>query len=307
MGADWIKMRTDLYRDPKVSLMADHLMCDDSELTRYVTRYNERYMSVTRNVMRNVVIGALVSVWGVMRHQGKRYENDLHCEGATLSVIDDISDLPGFGAAMLAAGWLVKTESGLEFPKFFESHNASVKGRESLTNAERQRQYRERVKAQKSLQTLQESNDNVTTDVTTRCVTSNGKNALEIEKEIDINTTPIPPSGGTKKSKREGKPALSFSGWVDANRGSGKKLIPEDHSVFEYANRIGLPDQFLRMQWTFFKDRYSTKQKRYKDWPAVFKNSVEGNWFRLWYMDANGEYVLTTQGLQAQKAFEGGN
>jgi len=32
MGLDWIKMRTDLYRDPKVCVMADLLMDTTGEL-----------------------------------------------------------------------------------------------------------------------------------------------------------------------------------------------------------------------------------------------------------------------------------
>ena len=52
MAGDWIKMRTDLYRDPKVSLIADALMAPGSELSRYVTNNCQREMTVTRNVMR---------------------------------------------------------------------------------------------------------------------------------------------------------------------------------------------------------------------------------------------------------------
>ena len=76
MAGDWIKMRTDLYRDPKVSRICDHLMGSDSGLARYVNQHLQRDMSVTRNVIRNVTVGALVAVWGVLRHRGKRNGDD---------------------------------------------------------------------------------------------------------------------------------------------------------------------------------------------------------------------------------------
>lgn len=147
MSSDWIKMRTDLYRDPKVCLLADRLMDMKGDLAAYVRQNTHCDMAVTRNVMRNVTVGALVTVWGVTRHRGKRYENDLIIHGASVSIIDDIADLPGFGEAMQHVGWVVQTEDGLKFPNFFEDYNSdpSVSTREK--NAERQRRYREKHNA----------------------------------------------------------------------------------------------------------------------------------------------------------------
>lgn len=148
MASDWIKMRTDLYRDPKVSVIADCLLEEDGELSRYINQNCQRDMTVTRNVMRNVTVGALVSVWGVMRHRGKRLETDLVCVGVTPSVVDDIADLPGFGDAMLACGWLVETDQGIVFPRFFEDFNVAIEGKNVSPAAERQRRYREKKKAE---------------------------------------------------------------------------------------------------------------------------------------------------------------
>jgi len=91
MAGDWIKMRTDLYRDPKVSVMADLLMAPDSDLSMFVDQHCQRQMTVTRNVMRNVTVGALVAVWGVMRLRGKRENDDLIYRGVTSAVLDDIA------------------------------------------------------------------------------------------------------------------------------------------------------------------------------------------------------------------------
>lgn len=153
MAGDWIKMRTDLYRDPKVICMADFLMSPDGELARSVSQNIQRDMGVTSNVMRNVTVGALVAVWGVARHQGKRSGDNLCIVGVTPSVVDDIAELPGFGDAMERVGWLVKHPNGLVFPKFFKDHNADP----TEKNRERQARYRERKR---------NVTDNVTRNVT---------------------------------------------------------------------------------------------------------------------------------------------
>ncbi|WP_312321230.1 hypothetical protein [Stenotrophomonas sp.] len=157
MAGDWIKMRSDLYRDPKVSVMADELLGNQGDLARYVSQMNQRDMCVTRNVMRNATVGALVSVWGVIRQRGKRVDDDLVCSGVALVIIDDIADLPGFGEAMASVGWIIESTEGLVFPRFFEEHNVDPTERAKATNADRQRRYRERKQADES---------NVTRDVT---------------------------------------------------------------------------------------------------------------------------------------------
>lgn len=162
MAGDWIKMRTDLYRDPKVCLMADNLLDRDGKLSLFVSQITQRDMCVTRNVMRNVTVGALVTVWGVARHRGKRVDDDLLVRDATISVVDDIAELPGFGDAMESVGWAVQSEEGLVFPRFFEEFNVEpgIDARES--NAERQRRWREKRNALRNVT----SNEKVTQKVT---------------------------------------------------------------------------------------------------------------------------------------------
>lgn len=160
MAADWIKMRTDLYRDPKVILMADSLLSREGSLSRYVSQHNKCDMSVTRNVMRNAVVGSLVTVWGVLRHQGTREDSALRLAGCSESIIDDIAELPGFGLAMAEVGWAVKDKKGLLFPRFFEENNTDPKSDPKEKNAERQRRFRELKKLESN------GNRNVTRNVT---------------------------------------------------------------------------------------------------------------------------------------------
>ena len=145
MVGDWIKMRTDLYRDPKVCVMADILLNEKGELALHVRQNCMRNMTVTRNVMRNVIVGSLVTVWGTVRHRGKRSGDNLIITGVTTSVIDDIADLPGLGEAMAHVGWAVQDDKCLIFPGFFDEYNSEPTP-EPKTNAERQRAWRERNK-----------------------------------------------------------------------------------------------------------------------------------------------------------------
>jgi len=195
MAGDWIKMRTDLYRDPKVSLIADALMAPGSELSRYVTNNCQREMTVTRNVMRNVTVGALVSVWGVMRQRGKRNGDDLVCHGVTLMVLDDIADLPGFGAALALSGWVLQTSEGLEFPRFFDEYNVSPEEKTRSQGAERQRRYRER-QGQKS-DGQSDGFGCVTGDVTDNVTVTPREEKNREEKE----NTPQPPTGGRQRRR----------------------------------------------------------------------------------------------------------
>lgn len=164
MAGDWIKMRTDLYRDPKICVMADLLMDAESELSRFVNHNKRRDMTVTRNVTRCACVGALLSVWGVLRHRGKREDDDLVCVGVTLAVIDDISDIPGFGDVMQRVGWADQREDGITLPRFFSEYNADPQDAQKSKAAERQARYRQKSVAQQGV--TRDVTGDVTRDVT---------------------------------------------------------------------------------------------------------------------------------------------
>ena len=174
MVGDWIKMRSDLYRDPKVSLIADTLFAPDSALARHVQRNCDRDMTVTRNVTRNATVGALLSLWGVMRHQGKRDGDDLVVSLVTHNAIDDLVDLPGFAAAVESVGWLRFDGTTAIFPKFFEENNADPKSK----SAARQQRYRDKKRKERAQEQRDLEQKSATSDVTknvTRDVTHNDR------------------------------------------------------------------------------------------------------------------------------------
>lgn len=180
MASDWIKMRTDIYRDPKVCRIAD-LIVSESDVMR----------NVTRNVTRNAIVGALVTVWGVARQRGKVVGVDLVIANANEKVVDDIADLPGLGSSMLKSGWLAVDGNDLVFPRFFEDYNSPTSENK---NAERQRRYREKCNVTRNV------TRNVVSNVT---VTGNREEKSREDKDIGVGKPTEP-----EKPKRKPKPVF---------------------------------------------------------------------------------------------------
>jgi hypothetical protein len=210
MACDWIKMRTDLYRHPKVCAMADFLMKKDGKLATFISQNCQRDMTVTRNVMRNVTVGALVTVWGVMRHRGTRENNDLKLHGMSSAIINDIADLPGLDDAMAQVGWVVEDGEWLIFPRFFEEMNIEPGMDAKEKNAERQRRYREKL-AEKS---HGNSNGNRNVTVTSQCSAREEKSRVEYIQDI----SQAEPSSLAQSSNGHGnkKPRLSDVEWFES-------------------------------------------------------------------------------------------
>jgi hypothetical protein len=177
MASEWIKIRTDIYRDPKVIQMAYHLMQPESDVAAYVNQNCQCDMAVTSNVMRNAVVGALVAVWGIARRQGKRDGDDLVMKNTPVYSLDDIGELPGIGDAMLCSGWVIERDNSVVFPMFFKENNTDPKEDAKAKNAERQRRFRE----------SQKDKNNDTRNVT-RNAKSNARERVEKEKSISNET-----------------------------------------------------------------------------------------------------------------------
>ena len=131
----------------------------------------------------------------------------------------------------------------------------------------------------------------------------------------DKEIPPIPPEGGkpeapSAQSQQRQKPerkaaAVGLKAWLADRKAAGEAAIPDDDPVVAYADEVGIPSEFLRLAWLEFRTRYSQPEaKRYRDWRAVFRKAVRGNWLRLWFVGSDGSYGLTTVGHQAQRANE---
>lgn len=254
MAGDWIKMRVDLYRDPKVCVMADELLNADGDLARYVDQNTQSHMSVTRNVTRNATVGALVTVWGVMRHRGKRDGDDLVCRGASLMVLDDIADLPGFGAAMESVGWVEEKGNDIVFPSFFEEYNVDPQDKKNASSAERQRRYRENLKAKSNANS--NGNGDVTRDVT----------VTHREEKRRVVKNPLPPAGVDARFERFWSAYPNKTG-KDAARKSFVKRKPDDALTKVMLEAIAAQSQ---------SDQWRRDSGRYIPNPATWLN--QGRW-----------------------------
>lgn len=113
MAGDWIKMRTDLGRDPAVIALCDLLARE-----------------------RNCIIGALHTLWSWADEQ----THDGNAVGVTEKWIDAHVCVTGFAQAMVKVGWLYLTEHGVSIPRF-DKHNGESAKKRALSN-KRVKRYR---------------------------------------------------------------------------------------------------------------------------------------------------------------------
>lgn len=103
MSGEWIKMRVDLHDDPAVFRLASLLNCD-----------------------RFCVVGRLHAFWSWV----SRHSVDGRVDGANFSLVDEIVNREGFSDALFSIGWISRTESGIEIPKFSRHNGSSGKARD---------------------------------------------------------------------------------------------------------------------------------------------------------------------------------
>lgn len=128
------------------------------------------------------------------------------------------------------------------------------------------------------------------------------------EKRREENKTPLTPlSGGNpvgqkpKRKARAKSEALHLSDWLSACKESGRKPIPDDDPIRQWADDAGIPPDYMALAWRVFCRDWKTKKPQ-KDWPATFRDAVKRNWLKLWYPDEHGGYALTVAGKQEQRA-----
>jgi hypothetical protein len=212
MSGDWLKMSTGLYRDPKVITMASIVFSKTGRLASEVSRVTSRDMSVTQNVTRCAVVGALLNVWGVFRHQGRRVGDDLVVTSSSVEVVDAVSELTGLGTAMLSVGWLKVEAGNVIFPRFFEENNVDPKDKKRKSDAERKRRQRERERAERDRDIGCDIGRDCHADVR-RDVTGQSRIEKEIEKEGESysDDVTLPPDSGIGPTSHDG--GLVIAAW----------------------------------------------------------------------------------------------
>ena len=102
MAGDWIKMRSNLWDDPRVAKLCD--MTGQSEAA---------------------VIGGLYWLWA----SADQHSEDGIMSGLTLRAIDRKTGITGFGEALVSAGWLADHPEGVRIVRFEEHNGRSAKRR----------------------------------------------------------------------------------------------------------------------------------------------------------------------------------
>lgn len=121
--------------------------------------------------------------------------------------------------------------------------------------------------------------------------------------------TPIPPKGDSpteidKQKRKRAKAGETLQAFLERCKTEGTKPIPQDDSIFTYAQDVGLTEDMLVLCWFTFKIRYLKTDKTQKDWRGHYRNAVKRNWFKLWFIGNDGAVGLTTAGQQAQREME---
>jgi hypothetical protein len=222
------------------------------------------------------VVGKLLKVW---RWFDAHTENG-NAVGVTYPLVDHVAGVTGFAEAMALCGWLLQDGSTMCIPHF-DRHNGKTAKNRALT-AKRVAKCKENSNAK--------GNDASVTHALPR---EEKRRDKEIPPAIAGVSLPADP-----KPKAKRPPTITE--WL-ASLGDAD-AIPASDPVYAYAEKAGIPDDFLLLSWAEFKSAYAANGKRQKDFPATYRNAVKGNWYKLWWISPEGDYRLTTAGEQAKRA-----
>ena len=222
------------------------------------------------------VIGGLHAVWSVF----DTHSADGRLPGYTAETLDHIIGWPGFAGAMIAVDWLAADgEVGLLLPDFDEHNGKSGKRR-----AEDQKRKREDRKSPQSVRNL--SDDDL-----------DEKRTREEKRRVN-SKPPLSPDGGKR-------PAIGLRAFLDRCEELGQRPVRDYEPLWTYANSVGLHEELIALAWAEFCRQMLpggvSGTKRQADWQQTFRNYVEKNYLKLWAIDAEGKFFLTTAGKTAQK------
>lgn len=274
MAGDWIKMRGNLWDDPRVARLVD--LTDSSEAA---------------------VIGGLYWLWAT----ADQHTADGLMPGLSTRQIDRKTGVRGLGQALVDIGWLIDHEDGVRIVNFEDHNGASAK---------------KRAQTAKRVANHRIGNADETTNDESRNASSvTGALAREREEKNKEELPPNPPCQGggeseqppAAKPKRERKERQSLKTFLERCKAAGETAVSGYKPLLEYVDTVGLPQEFVQLAWDVFKAEHlpnGTNERRLQsDWRRHFLNYVTKGYYRLWYADAaNNSYVLTTQGVQAQRA-----
>ena len=181
MAGDWIKMRCNLWTDPRVGRLVD--LTEQSPAA---------------------VVGGLYWLWST----ADQHSVDGMLEHMTVRQVDRTTGIPGFGAALVATGWLEECPDGLRIPSF-EEHNGS--------SATARAQTARRVAAHKA--------GNAADAVAGVCLAGAVTQCGESGNAVSV-TTPLPREEKRREEGEEGKPSVASTARAVPPTAVGKRRPP---------------------------------------------------------------------------------
>jgi hypothetical protein len=266
MAGDWIKMRDELFTNPKFLRIVRILMygessgllvyaCGDSLPIGVFPPSNkslieEALRNVTEEALHDVTMCALLRVWNAVNTHCKVDGMDAVCEGIDLFDLDKIARFDGFGEAMREAGWVVCDDERilLRFPNFLEYNEPACLRKKPVSARDRVAAFRER-------QRVQNRPSEPVTNVT-KCNDREEKRREEKKEE-----TPLPPCLENPEFKKA---------WEDWNRfrlEARKKLTPS--TAGKQLAQLG--------EWGSSKAIQSIEQSIRNGWQGLFEPHENGS------------------------------
>lgn len=273
MAGDWIKMRGNLWDDPRVARLVD--ITDSSEAA---------------------VVGGLYWLWAT----ADQHTADGIMPGLSCRQIDRKTGVQGLGQGLVDIGWLADHPEGVRIVNFEEHNGASAKKR---------CQTAKRVANHKSGNAQEQQNEE--SGNAPSVSTALPREREEKEKEEELPPNPLARGNGddqppAAKPKRERKTRTALKTFLETCRQAGEPAISQYKPLLEYAEGIGLPMEFVQIAWNQFKADHmpggKNQARLQAEWRRHFLNYVEKNYFRIWYSTADDTWALTTVGIQAQKS-----
>jgi hypothetical protein len=252
--SNWIKMRSNLWDDPRIAKICD------------MTNKPERE-----------VIGGLYWIWSMADDQS----TDGRLEGLSLGAIDRKTGLKGLGAALVKIGWILESEDGVEIARFDEHNGASAKRRS--TEAKRM-QFVRKPKDSCAQPMRTESEHHAKLDknrIDNTPIVPTG----DIELVIECEPTPAPPHPALTRFRnlfnlRDSTPLDSSSSraW-EKNKKAAVAVSEEDWRFLEWAYRQkeGAAAQFRRKDLSTLLNNILTEVTRARDWAGRSGVSVSGS------------------------------
>lgn len=238
MAGEWIKMRTNLWDDPRVSRLCD------------ITGQSEA-----------AIVGALFWLWS----SADEHSEDGVMPGLSLAGIDRKTSIKGIGAGLVEIGWLADHPEGVRITRFDEHNGASAKKR--IQTAKRVAEY----KARNQEETPQNEQGNASSVTPTLAMRD-----LEEEEEEEVSQLPISERSVEVEHSPPAQPAATARA-VRGSRLPADWQLPKAWGEWALQEKPGWAADDVRRCADKFRDHWHAATGRTAtkaDWQATWRNWV---------------------------------